>query len=247
MSSKKAWIIPLSIGAHVTIFTVAYVTNAWRLDRLDVEKASISLAVMMPPPAPAGGPAPGQKPKDPTPPPKKIAQEPTQPVAAIKKDEPKPTSDDSTGGGIGDKKGPGTNPDGEITDTGSCVGPACGPPSKEPVKEEPKKEELVKTVTMVPPQILKGNRISGETMIAPPDVVKTQMMRDDHKRTVGAFKICLSESGQVSSVTMIASTKYPAYDALLMSTMRTWLYHPYMIGGQPAPVCSAVSFVYSMQ
>jgi TonB family protein len=246
MSSKKAWIISLSVATHVVVFTVAYVTNAWRLDRLDAEKASISLAVMMPPPAPSGGPAPGQKPKDPAPV-KTVVKEPTQPMVATHKDEPKAV-DDTTGGGIGDTHGPGTNPDGDPADPGTCVGPACGPSTAPPVHEDPpvvivEKKQLI----TVPPQILKGLRISGETLIAPPDVVKTQMMRDDHKRSIGAFKLCLSETGDVTSVSVVASTKYAAYDAKLMATMRTWKYHPYMAGGTPMAVCSAISFIYSME
>ena len=253
LASKKFWIVSLSIAAHVGVFTVAFVTNAWRVDRLDVEKQSISLAVLPPPPAPSGGPLPGVKPKDPVAPVKKIATEPIQ-LVELPKDPvtPKATADDG-GGGEGDKKGKGDNPDGDPDDTGSCKGPACGPKQDAP-KPEPQKpvEAVVQQVENISPGAMKSIRIKGDTAIAPPDVVKTQMMRDDHRRSVGSFKICISETGAVTQVSVVGSTKYPAYDQKLMAAMRAWEYRPYLVpvpqGGMRAvPVCSAVSFVFTME
>ena len=114
----------MSIAVHVVVFVVAFVTNAWRLDRLDPGKSSISIAVLPPPPEPSGGPAPGVKPVDPTPI-KKVVKDPTQPVA-VHEEKPVKVADNDGGGGEGNTKGPGTNIDGEVTDTGSCVGSACG-------------------------------------------------------------------------------------------------------------------------
>ena len=187
----------------------------------------------------------GEKPKDPAPV-KKVVKDPTQPMIPHDEKPAKPAADDG-GGGEGNTKGTGTNPDGEVIDTGSCTGPACGPPAP-PVHEDPPVELPKKTDRItVPPRILKGLRISGETAIAPPDVVKTQMIRDDHKHAVGAFKLCLSETGDVSSVTIVGSTKYPAYDEKLMTAMRAWKYRPYTVDNTPVPVCSAVSFDYRME
>jgi hypothetical protein len=243
-ASKRFWIVSLSIAAHVVIFTVAFVTNGWRLDRLDPGKSSISIAVLPPPPAPSGGPTPGVKPQDPTPV-KKIAKEPTQPTVAIEK--PAKPADDG-GGGAGNTKGPGTNPDGDPTDTGPCTGPACGPPTAPPVPPIPQIELPKPTEpAIVGPQIRRGLRISGETAIAPPDVVKTQMLRDDHKKAVGVFKLCLSTAGQVSSIATLKSTKYAEYDTRLVGAIRTWQYQPYLVDGRAVPVCSTVTFIYTME
>ena len=244
MSSKKVWIVSLSIAAHVAVFTTAFVTNAWRVERLDPERRSFSLAVLPPPPAPSGGPTPGHKPQDPTPP-VKVVTDPTQPQEHPAKP-PVPAA--ATDGGAGTTHGPGTNPDGDPTDTGSCTGPDCGPPTAPPAREPPPPQPpVVVEPTIIPPNILKGNRISGETAISPPDVVKTQMLRDDHHRVVGSFKVCVSEAGRVSSVSVIKPTTYPEYDQRLIAAMRAWRYQPYMIAGRPVPVCSAVSFVYTME
>lgn len=246
--SKRFWIISISIAAHVVVFTIAFVTNIWRIDRLDAQRSSFNLAVMLPPPAPSGGPAPGEKPKDdaPKPPPKHVTQDLVQPPKIEAKQPDKVATADTSGGGIGDKHGPGTNPDGEITDTGTCTGPACGPPTIEKVPDPPKVVIEDKPIIVAPPA-LKAQRFKGETQVPPPDVVKTQMQRDDHKRAVGTFKLCVDTQGAVSSVTTIASTKYAAYDAKLMTAIRAWEYHPFMVGGKPVAVCSTVSFVYVME
>ncbi len=250
--SKKFWIVSVSIATHVTVFAVAFVTNAWRLDRLDPGKASISIAVLPPPPAPSGGPEAGVKPKDPVPIVKKIAVDHVQPVEVHDEKPVKPVVDtDTSGGGEGKTKGPGTNSDGDPLDPGTCIGPACGPPTAPPVTlpeaPPPVCHDCNQQPAIVGPQILKGLRISGETAIAPPDVVKTQMLRDDHKRTVGVFKLCLSAAGEVSSLGTMKSTKYAEYDGRLLAGMRTWRYQPYLVGGVPTPVCSTVTFVYTME
>ena len=247
MPSKKVWIVSLSIAAHAAVFTTAFVTNAWRVERLDPERQRFSLAVLPPPPAPSGGPRPGEKPKDPVPPTKRVAQDPTQPTEQPKTAPPRAPADDDGGGGDGKTKGPGDNPDGDPLDTGSCTGPACGPPSAPPAEPPPvvEKPPVIEKPTIVPPSTLR--RLSGDTAIAPSDVTKTQMLRDDHRRVVGSFKICLNDTGRVTSIGTVGSTRYPDYDQKLMAAMRGWVYAPYLIAGRPAPVCSAVSFVYTME
>ena len=64
----------------------------------------------------------------------------------------------------------------------------------------------------------------------------------------GAFKLCLSAAGQISSVTMIKSTGFPAYDNKILQTMRgEWKYKPFAINGKAVPVCTSVTFIYSQQ
>ena len=244
--SKRFWIIAVSIAVHVGIFLAAFVSNIWKIDRLEAQSVPISLAAMLPPPAPSGGPAPGEKPREPTPP-RHIAHEPTQPPEHPKA-KPDQAVAETTGGGIGDSKGPGTNPDGDPTDTGTCVGLACGPVTAPPVPEPPAPPPpVVPQVTLIPPSAFKAHRTSGETAIAPPDVVKTQMAREGRSKAVGSFKICLDTTGAVSSVSTIGSTKYGAYDAKLIAGMQGWRYEPFVVDGKPTPVCSVVSFHYAME
>lgn len=246
--SKRFWIISVSIAAHGVAFAIAFIVNVWRIDRLDTSKTAFNLAVMLPPPAPSGGPEPGKKPVDdtPKPPPKAVTKDLTQPPKVEKPPEKLASAETTSGGGIGDKTGPGTNPDGETTDKGTCTGPACGPP-QDTIKLPDPPKVIVEQPIFQPPQVFKQNRFEGETNLPPPETVKNQMMRDDHKRAVGTFKVCVDTQGSVSSVTTLASTKYSAYDALLMGAIRQWRYHPFKVGEKPVAVCSTVSFVYVMQ
>jgi protein TonB len=101
--------------------------------------------------------------------------------------------------------------------------------------------------SIVPPSVLTGLRLSGDTQIVPSDPVKTAMLRDGKARTVGSFKVCLSPTGAIASVSIAGSTKYADYDAKIVSAIRAWTYQPYRVNGVPAPACSMVTFVYTIR
>ena len=45
---------------------------------------------------------------------------------------------------------------------------------------------------------------------------------------------------------MLKSTGFSAYDQTIQSTIRgTWRYRPFLVNGKAAPVCTAVTFIYS--
>ena len=90
---------------------------------------------------------------------------------------------------------------------------------------------------------LEANRIAGGAQIAPPDDVM-QAIKNSGEPALDAEKLCVDQRGAVSSVTILGSTGYPAYDQRIVSAMRTWLYRPFLINGKPAPVCTAVTFIY---
>jgi hypothetical protein len=46
---------------------------------------------------------------------------------------------------------------------------------------------------------------------------------------------------------MLGTTKYPEYDQAILAAVGTWRYRPYMVNNMPVPVCSVVTFVYTMQ
>lgn len=106
--------------------------------------------------------------------------------------------------------------------------------------------------TLLPPGIFTGMRIAGDTLIVPPDPVKTQMLREGKDRTTGSFKLCIDTSGRVSSIAPLAGgTKYPAYDSKITTTMRAWRYRPYTVSNQGTvsamPACSVVTFIYTIK
>ncbi len=97
---------------------------------------------------------------------------------------------------------------------------------------------------MVPPTVIEGRRISGTAAIAPDDVTKTLIMEARKTKLVGSYKLCLSAQGEVVDVAILKPTGFWAYDAKIVREMRTWRYRPYEVNGKPAPVCTAVTFIY---
>lgn len=240
-------------------------------------RASLTLGALMPPGEAGGGEgekqeAKQEKKKDQKKTKTKV-KEPRQ-VEKLQRDEADDVALETTGGGggEGEGEGPGVGPAtggggggtcDPLVDPDQCQGPpaapqaACGNRVLE-AKEECDDGNLLDgdkcsaTCTIeqlnVPPQILTGLRTSGETQIVPPDPVKTEMLRGGKDRTVGSFKLCIDRAGTISAIAPIGGgTKYPAYDSKIVSTMRAWRYDAYRVNGRPVPVCSVVTFVYTIK
>jgi len=100
----------------------------------------------------------------------------------------------------------------------------------------------------VPPTLLEGSRIAGEKQIIPDDVTKTEIQRSGKDKIIGSFKLCINAGGEVTSVSMLKSTGFGAYDSRIQGKMRgEWKYKPYAVNGKAVPVCTAVTFIYSQK
>jgi TonB family protein len=97
------------------------------------------------------------------------------------------------------------------------------------------------------PSIVEARRIRGEPQIVPPDVVKIVMVQRKRRQLVASVKLCLDVAGVPSSLTMLKSSGYRDYDRHIRETMQAWRYSPFTVDGAPAPVCTAVTFVYSQR
>lgn len=97
----------------------------------------------------------------------------------------------------------------------------------------------------VPPAELDALRIAGEKNILPDTVTKGQIYRSGKSKVIGSYRLCVSSEGIVKSVKQMKSTGFADYDEKIMSELRQWRYRPYLVDGKPAPVCSAVAFIYS--
>ncbi len=246
MASRRSAFIVGSIVIHAGLGAGVFVSQVWGIERLDGSfKSSPGLAMIMPP-APAEGGAPTLPEVKLDKKEKKVVTETVQ--LTPKEDAPvKPTTDlPSTTTGSGDGSGEGSGSQG---DKGKCLvdcGIGSGSDTTPPVKKDPPPRDDVKD-TIVPPNVLTMMRISGSTQIHPTDVTKIAMQRDGRDKTIGVAKVCVSDTGAVTQVAMMQSTKYPAYDAQLISGIRSWTYKPYTAHGQNVKVCGTVTFVYGMK
>ncbi len=95
--------------------------------------------------------------------------------------------------------------------------------------------------------MLQGNRISGDPQIAPDDVTKTEIQRSGKNRIITSAKLCLSKDGNVSSVSLIKSSGFSAYDDKIRREMNSWRYRPYTVNGTAVPVCTSITFIYQQR
>jgi TPR repeat protein len=99
----------------------------------------------------------------------------------------------------------------------------------------------------VPSAVLDAHRIAGEKAIVPDPETKSAIAHAGSPRLIGSFKLCISARGTVTNVTRLKSTGSPAYDRRIERAMYRWKYSPFTIDGEPQPVCSAVTFIYSQR
>jgi len=50
----------------------------------------------------------------------------------------------------------------------------------------------------------------------------------------------------VSSVRLLATSKFDAYDAKLADAVHRWRYRPLMVNGEAYAACAPVTFVYNL-
>lgn len=251
MSRAHIWLALSAVG-HAAVVVILVVSALWRIEKVSYEPNGSPLqlgASIGSPPPPAGTAAP-DKPKTETE--RKIVDD-GQATTRVREGATDTGAGDRVGIADGDpngvKGGTGDDPDGIPggTGTGSVVGNiGCGagkilcndaPPP--PPEETPR---------AVPANLIDGKRFRGTTQIQPPDSARDQMS-DDRVRSVRAVvKLCLSKSGRVSSVKLLESTGYDAYDRKLLAAVRQWRYHPYKLdSGDAVPVCTSVVFNYAQR
>ncbi|MBA3457804.1 MAG: energy transducer TonB [Deltaproteobacteria bacterium] len=241
--NRKApkWAAPLLIGISAVVvgaIGVMLIVSIWEIEMLERPKTKYELAVAPPPPPPPPPPPGGAKPVTPQIVPKKMkVKDIVQPVK-IEKQEITPV----------ENSGPAGDPDGEEGGeeggvAGGVVGGVGGSPPPPPPPPPPPAPPQ-----NVPPTLLEGSRIAGDKMIVPDDVTKTEIQRSGKDKIIGSFKLCINASGAVTSVKMLKSSGFPAYDSKIQSKMNgEWKYRPYAVNGRAVPVCTAVTFIYSQK
>lgn len=122
---------------------------------------------------------------------------------------------------------------------GGVAGWPPPPPPPPPPRSTPHGAQIA------PLAAVEGQRIAGRKDLAPDDKVKLAMRNAGKDRLVVPIKMCLDATGTPTTASLLKSSGYPSYDALLTSTItKTWRYRPFMINGHATPVCTAVTFIY---
>jgi protein TonB len=100
-------------------------------------------------------------------------------------------------------------------------------------------------VQNVAPTALDANRIAGNKNIIPDDADKRAIARSGKTKLVASFKLCIDVDGNIAEISKLKSSGFPGYDAKIDHEMHDWRYRPFVVNGAPAPVCTAVTFIYS--
>ncbi|HEU4731233.1 MAG TPA: hypothetical protein VFT22_25240 [Kofleriaceae bacterium] len=231
------WAAPLLTAMllfHVVLFLTMWIKTIWDIEQLDRPKSAVDLAIAPPPPPPPPPPKGGAKPKDVTITPKKIkVRDIVQPVKIEKQEVAAPIE-------VGDPNGVEGGVEGGVVGGDLAGAVAAPPPPPPPPPPAPPQN--------VAPQALDANRIAGEKNIVPDDVTKTEISRSGKEKIIGSYKLCITAEGNINSVVQLKSTGFPAYDQRITSTIRgEWRYRPFMVNGKAAPVCTAVTFIYTQR
>ncbi|HEV7559672.1 MAG TPA: hypothetical protein VGO00_29550 [Kofleriaceae bacterium] len=243
---RRRLIVTGSLVAHAGVLVAFVISGLWKIERLDAApNDTLNLALTTEPSMEGGGPHPKAttdfKPKEQT---KPVVTTPHQPMVTTTTDDTKPSDTDTTGDNPDGKGTHGKGP-GDDNDKGKCATPPCG--SDDKVDAPKPVVQVVVEPAILKPAVIQGLRISGDTEPRPSDYDKNSMWQQHIDSTSAMFKVCISATGDVSSVTRVKSTKYSDYDQRIANAIHGWKYRPYTVGGQPAPACGMVTFVYSIQ
>lgn len=94
---------------------------------------------------------------------------------------------------------------------------------------------------------LNVQRVQGDKRITPDALTVAAILRSERSSVIGVFNVCIDSKGDVADISVVRSTRFPAYDAKIQRQVRTWRYQPVLLGGLPAPVCTKVTFVYQQK
>jgi TonB family protein len=230
----------VSVVLHAGAGAGLAVYSWMKIDKIETPDTGVKVGLDLPPPPPPPKGTRSQKleaKKDPTP--RKVKPVDTvQPEKRLDKQDDRPSSD-ATSEVEGDPDGEEGGVEGGVVggQVGGVIGGVVSGPPPPPPPPPPK----VETIT---PQALEAQRISGEKNIVPDDVTKTEIQRSGKNRLVVPVKLCVNEGGRVTSVNVMKSSGFTAYDNKIKREMQTWKYRPFMVNNKAAPVCTAITLIY---
>jgi hypothetical protein len=130
---------------------------------------------------------------------------------------------------------------------GIWVAPSSPSPPPVPSKSSSAVTDPDAEPRVVPPTTLDAYRVAGETDIYPDPDTKKAIHALGNPRLNGRFKVCITALGTIGGVTMMKSTGSIHYDRRIERMIYAWKYRPFLVDGEPTPVCTAVTFRYLQQ
>jgi protein TonB len=241
----KSLLISISVFVHAVALVVLLIRGFWVIEKLPLPKREVTLAVSAPPPPPPPPPAPSKKvevkpdtvkrvkPMDTTQPVDKPVDQPDVEVEIVEDVGVEGGVEGGVAGGmIGGVVG------GVLEGVPGGVIDEPPPPPPPPPPDKPR---------VVPQVAVEAKRVAGEKNIQPDDTTKIQMQRDGKTQIVANYKMCLTKGGEIASINMVKSSGYPDYDRKINSKMQEWRYEPFLVNGEPSPVCTSITFIYSQR
>lgn len=270
----RRWQTAVIIGSavvHAAAIAAVVVGAMWQVEKLELT-SNVDVTLRVPPPPGDSSPPPAaaelKVQNEQT---KVVKRKPDVPVQPTVVTDPEPQV--ATGGG-GDTKGTGTGTgtDPNATGTGTCLTPPCldgGDGDEKPEcsdgedndsdgkidADDPackagntsESKDPVVAPPVVPPNVAKGLRISGNENIYPPETTRVEMMHQDKKMVQATVQVCVSSRGSVDNIRMLKRTGFQAYDEVLAREIREWKYKPYLVDGRPSPMCTVTVIIYRMK
>lgn len=99
----------------------------------------------------------------------------------------------------------------------------------------------------VTPIALEAFRLRGDRNIVPDEATRLAIARAGITKVIGSYKLCVDTRGAVASIKLLQSTRFAAYDRRIEQAILGWTYRPFLSGGKPTPVCTAVTFIYDSE
>ena len=129
----------------------------------------------------------------------------------------------------------------------AVAAPAAPPPVETPTPAPaPRPAPVAEAPHVIQPAQLRALRVAGSDQIDAPEVVQTQMLHDEHKKTSATVKVCIGTAGEITHASLLKSSGYTAFDDHLVASVHGWRYKAHTVDGRAVPACSAVTFVYSL-
>lgn len=271
----RRWQTAVIIGsalAHAAVITGVVVGAMWQVEKLDLA-SGVDITFRVPPPPGESSPPPAAaKLAVQTEHPKVVKVKPQVPVQPTIVKDPEP----ETGGGgdtTGTGKGTGTGTDPLATGTcegpdcsTGCIGDHCGKVEPECsdgqdndrdgkidkldpacIAGEVLESKDPKATPIVPPNVAKGLRLSGNEQIYPPEMTRVEMLHQGKDVVQATVQVCVGARGSVDNVRLLKATGFRDYDEVLTREIREWKYKPYLVDGKASPMCTVSVIIYRMR